>query len=803
MKRRALAALLLAASPTPAPAQAAASVALPLTPQAERLDLAPAEPLLVAPGVELVIRGEALADKPMRATLRIDDAQSHDYASRVNDERLLPPGPFTWRIIPAGARTTGGRVIDAQRIVRLTLFPASAGARLAIHSAALHAPPLLPAGARGFSFGPQDAPLFPGFERVTRNDARVEQGRAEPVLRPGVDALIGAGLRGVERARLPWPKGPARVSLWIEDVGEWETLPIALERRVRVNGRDFLLERRTPEQWIAQRYLAGQDDEAGADGDPWRAHGARRGRLVTGETEADESGVLIELAGESANSAFLSAALIEPAGARTALDDVETRRAQAFRDLWRVATPARAQEPHARIDWRDAQPQTARVALARGSGARLRIALRSDEARQVRAEWESALPMRLWWAQARLERRAVGLNLLEPRADFLRAARNAAPLRANEDRIFEAWIEAPPDALAGRQRARIVFTAQGETRVAPIEIDVLDADLPAPARPAGYYLDEAPHFAALPNAADARRRQTACDLTFLSSLGLTGNAPAFTTPIGAGADAFIVDALAAAVAGVAAPALAYAPAKRVRAQMGIGAGAAKLAQASAQLRALGLPAPAWSVADEPALDDAAAQDLAWWTQALRAADPQTKLAAQLNNRAQARLLDLIDVAIVNPGFGVDAPDVALARARGRSVWLYNTDAPRLSAGLWLKAVGAERYLQWHARMPTADPFDPTDGREADVQVLYPSVEPCPVQHDIHADLLAMAEGVADKRWLAWLEARPEPQARALFESIAASTPERWRDARRLLHDAGPGPLEAMRNAILDLARQLN
>jgi len=220
------------------------------------------------------------------------------------------------------------------------------------------------------------------------------------------------------------------------------------------------------------------------------------------------------------------------------------------------------------------------------------------------------------------------------------------------------------------------------------------------------------------------------------------------------------------------------------------------------LRALGLAAPIWSVADEPAHDARTAQDLLWWTQALRAADPAARLAAQINHPAQTRLLDLVDVAIVNPGFGVDAQDVVRARGGRREVWLYNTDAPRLTAGLWLRAVGAARYLQWHARMPTADPFDPTDGRESDVQVLYPTPAPCPAQHDIQSDLLSMAEGVVDQRWLSWLEAREEPAARALYDSIATTTPERWREARARLSDAGEIRLDQMRNAIMDLARGL-
>jgi hypothetical protein len=101
-------------------------------------------------------------------------------------------------------------------------------------------------------------------------------------------------------------------------------------------------------------------------------------------------------------------------------------------------------------------------------------------------------------------------------------------------------------------------------------------------------------------------------------------------------------------------------------------------------------------------------------------------------------------------------------------------------------------------MPTADPFDPTDGREGDVQMFYPTSEPCPARHDIHPDVLSMAEGLVDQRWIGWLESRAEPEAQKLYETISASLPERWRDGLRM-----SGRLDELRGAIIALARSLN
>jgi hypothetical protein len=52
-------------------------------------------------------------------------------------------------------------------------------------------------------------------------------------------------------------------------------------------------------------------------------------------------------------------------------------------------------------------------------------------------------------------------------------------------------------------------------------------------------------------------------------------------------------------------------------------------------------------------------------------------------------------------------------------------------------------------MPTAHPFDPTDGREDDVQLLLPNIKVCSPPA-IHSGLLAIRQGINDHRWLNWL-----------------------------------------------------
>jgi hypothetical protein len=366
---------------------------------------------------------------------------------------------------------------------------------------------------------------------------------------------------------------------------------------------------------------------------------------------------------------------------------------------------------------------------------------------------------------------SLGDSMLAPSATAI------LPLRTGEPRSYDIWLDVPADAAPGFWRGVVLIgETQSPTRV-PIEIEVLGVRLPPTAKPAGYYLDEAPHATWFPGHEDIRDRQVECDLSLMRSLGLTGSAPALSTPT-AQTGRFEADMRRALKAAVAGPWLGYTPAKRVLEAQGVQAGASIIARIDQEMRAKGEIPPVWSVADEPSNPGHPETQLRDWISALRAAAPQAKLAAQLNTPADMRLASLFDVLVVNDGFGLDLSILRGASAKGRDLWLYNTAQPRLTAGLWLWRAPASRYIQWHARMPTADPLDPTDGREGDVQMVFPSVQTCPLNPTIHRDLLEMAEGVVDQRWLLWLAAQPDAEARALAAKITAGTGDSWAQARQ-------------------------
>jgi hypothetical protein len=768
------------------------------------VDIRPADPLAVHPGDTLVIRGVVSGEGPASVTLRIDDGKSGDYASRVNEERLLPPGPFTWHFPIAGAKTPGGRVLDANDVRRLMLFEPKGQARIAVEGVALEAGPKLPDGVAGFSLGASDAPLIGGLERLAPGDTRLA-GHAVAIRRPGPDPVVGNGIAGIERLRLAWPKGRAHVSLWIEDVGEWENLPHPLQRRVRVNGFDVVYVNPTPQQWVDERYLAGRDREAGPNDDAWTAYGRYRGGLVSADVDVGDDGLTIELAGDGAPSTYLSAVVIEPEGRTTAVAAVDAARRQWMVENFPVLPTPKAPSVPTFGSGVASSPGPIEVTLARGTGGRLAFAVQGssvDEYPKIAiaapALDGAKLDLGLYASQQRLERTSTDSSLLERTGDFMRGEPESLPIRPGEPRSYLAWASAPTDAAPGSYHGSIAFELKGRTIVVPLVVKVLPVTLPEARSPAGFYLDEAPHLLWFDEMRGDRARQLGCDLATLRGFGVLGDAPGLATPDGASVNQFVDDARLARDLGVAEPWLAYAPLKRLIASGGVDAAAAEVQRASERLSKDGLPSPVWALFDEPGNFGGGDQGAVAAAAKLRAAVPGVKLAGQFNNPSDRSYLPAIDVAVVNPGFGVDAATIASLGAAGHEVWLYNTGAPRFTAGVWLWRTHASRYLQWHARMPTADPFDPTDGREGDVQVFPPMPQVCGSRQDIDVKLVEMAEGLVDQRWLQWLAQRSEPQARALAARIDRDTLPDWASAAA----NGARKSEAIREEIVNVAQSL-
>jgi hypothetical protein len=741
---------------------------------AETLRIGPPESLPALP--ELVLRGENRGAAPALLLLRVDDRPGAPYHDRANVERLVPPGLFTLRLRLPLLTTPRGRAIDPAAL-RLAIAdsrdPGMRLSRLAIEGA-----PALPPGVRGWSFAPEGAAPLSGMISVAPGAPGLAGINPRHVRRPGEDPILARGMVGVTRFATPLPPGDWNITLWTEDAGEWETLPAVLEQRIRLNGQDVVLFRRSQEEWAAQRYFAGREIEATES--PWPALGGRRGGRVEAQIRlAPGEDLVVELAGHPQAATHLAALLAEPE--TEGRSTMEALRAARFAEAWPVLhRPAPLHSGSLSI----AAPLE--TLAAPGSVVALRFTARGPTQRLIpQWHWEGgALPLRAHWGQWRWRRPAPETPGLVLSAAHLRADAASVPLAETLPREITALVTIPSGTPPGERRLRLL----AGNAVAEARITILPIERPKPRQRVGVFLDVAPHLAP-----DQAARQSACDLDTLRDLGFDLIAPPLATPPD---HAAMLSDLQAAARRFAPPLVAYAPLRRLEMQHGPREAAAQLVAAERAIAAAGLPQPVWVVADEPS-GAGMAERVRAMAFALREAGSEASLAGHLNDPADTALLPLLQLVTVNPRYGADLGDIARLRAAGVQPFLYNMPRLRLAAGFYLWRIGAEGLLQWHARMPTADAFDPTDGREGDVQFLWPTPGLCAAP-DLDGDLLELMAGQEDLRWLAWLEQAPGEAAAALRRRLRREIPTNWRDAMALSPDAA----SAWQNAITALARNL-
>ncbi|MTI18897.1 hypothetical protein E1162_16765 [Rhodobacteraceae bacterium RKSG542] len=733
-------------------------------------------------GEQIVISGIVNGSQPATIILRVDDDQSSDYASRYNLEQKLLPGPFDLRLPASGLRTTSGRLLDTSALYKVVLDTDSPGL-VQIDKFAIEEAPQLPKGSVGYSFGLESAPLFPGFKRVTKDSDMIKGGQPIPVLRKGPDDLVVSGMKGVERVTLPWPQGePVTVHLWIEDLGDWEALPYPLERRININHETVHLLRETIDEWVARRYLAGKRREVQGAGDAWEDIAKHRGGYIRAETVAGENGVTIDLAGDSLDATHLSAVLLTPPDDEAAIDFVNSERAHMARAGWPVSQNLKTRQADASfpLSSEGVTSTPLNSVVASGSGQWLTVALTTNEPAVLdyaQLEFESdGFSGYVWAALRTLERTATNSNLLEVQQSRLLSDINGLSVEPQTPRLMDLWVDVATSVKPGIYGASLqVIHSQGQTSV-PITIEVPQVRLPKAAYPAGFYMDVAPHLKWAFQEASKRTAQVQCDLDFMAQMGLTALAPPLETPAWGLAPIFYEDLTAATDLSAQKPhkTLAYTPLKRLQREMGDVAAAQFLADFIPLIKDRKLPVPYWSVADEPSNPQHGGKDnTAQWIATLRQHAPEAKLAAQFNTPEDLDLADQLDLVLINDGFELTAETVSAIKEEGPLVWLYNTGRIRETAAFGMNITGATAYVQWHSRIPTADPFDPTDGREGDVQMLLPTAKVCQNQPDIHIGLLEMASGLVDQRWYQFYSVKEDSNEQNLKINLWKIAEEIW------------------------------
>jgi hypothetical protein len=759
-------------------------------------------PLKLERNVELSIVGENTSGAPELIVLRVDDGQSNGYANRLGEERIVPPGPFRIRSLPGQWNTPSGRKIDITDIRRIIVFAGDGQPPVTLGKITAETAFTLPDGAHGWKMGPGGAAVFPGFEALIANDPRLIGKSQIAITRPSGDGLVGTGLRGVEKFEVPWQNGDWTVTLWTEDVGEWEFLPHELNRKIVVNGHTALEYHLTPAQWIHSVYYAGREGEALADGDPWALFGRRRGGLVTINVPVTDGKLTIEQSGDGLEASFLSGVLIEPAAdGYKALQAVQAARRERFLERWPVTSFDKGGPVAAGVaigllkpdgiavpGWRPPAVQTEVVPsrpVARGGLISLDfMALSAEEAKHATVTVHAAtlgsreLFTEMRWGQWRFTRPNPSIALLEVTADHLRGDMENLSLRAGLPRRINMLIQASEKAPPGIYKGSVTVDANGHSATQPFEIEVLPVTLAAAPQSVGVYMDDPPYDDWFEIADTARDRAASCDLNFMVRLGLTSVSPALVTPDADHLTRFANQMTLVRDAGFTGPVLAYAPIKRLIGGVGIDGIGGPMSLLDKLLRQRGEPGPLWSIADEPGNPGSMPEDLERIRRNLRAVMPDAKIVGQLNGKEDRKLLPLFDVALLNVGFGIDADDLKDIRAKGTVPWLYNMPNPELAAGFYLWRSTASGYLQWHGRIPTADPFDPTDGRESDVMLLPITEQSCLAVPDVDDGLLRIARGVDDARWMTWLEGRAatDKDAAALLAKIHAAVPGEWKGA---------------------------
>ncbi|EKP0315593.1 hypothetical protein JFQ90_000773 [Aeromonas veronii] len=762
---------------------------------------------------ELVIEGHNPSARPQTLILRIDDEASVNYRSRVNLERMVTPGPFTQRFALSEWRTSQPRALALDKLTKLYLFMADKAPSMTIHRWYWEPGLTLPEGTIALDLGAAAAPRFTGFEPLSPGDPRLI-GHPTPILRPSGDPLVRDGLRNLDGVRLDLAKGRYQLTLWLDDPGEWEYLPHPFERSVLVNGEPIWAEQWQPQEWLTQRYLAGQSREALPNPDPWQLFGARQGGPVHVTLNHPGGPLTITLVGHSPDAKYLAGLLLAPYPASTsnealpnsgkdravladATASVLTKQRQLFLEKWTLApySPAPASQQLSLTPITDAAPTlqiaplsaadalkqaSQPVLAARGSLLLLEFAIHAatdDPAPllviQPPEQAGSPLALTPYYGKWHLVRPQASGTLLAPSDQELVEGIAGLTLLAGVPRRLVLQITVPRDAPAGRYLGNIQLLSQQQLVQLPLTIEVLPLALPAASKPVGIYVEAPPYLNWLSPDPEALKEQLAaasrCDLQRLAKLGITGLSPALPQD-----EAGMREVIGEAVGlGFVPPLLAYTPLKRWGNDP-----ASQLDQWQARqqgLTASGLPPVAWSLFDEP--DLATLPAITTLAREMKRRDPAVIRAGHFNHPGQVGLLAEVEIALINAGFGADKADVARVRQHKVTPWFYNLGTPR-AAGFYLWQSGAEGYLQWHGRMPTALPYDPTDGRESDFMLLGPQA--CEA-HRLSHDLLLLQQAIEDLRWLAWLEqeARYQVEAALLLERLRDQLPTRWQVAEQL------------------------
>lgn len=339
----------------------------------------------------------------------------------------------------------------------------------------------------------------------------------------------------------------------------------------------------------------------------------------------------------------------------------------------------------------------------------------------------STLDLRIYSRQRQLRRHQLSGNLLMHTEDRLHPDVNAGPYGG---------------VLAIRGRTPGEFSVQVDQNAVEVQIHDLTRPLP---KPVGLFW-EAPFWISQQYPSDPNPffEQFLCDQAQLNDWGLKILAPSWPLPLEADTAEIFSSMQDPDV-------VSYAEWRRLP------------ANPDDILRALS-PSPI-SLLDEPSNTRNTTDDL----MRTRERFDGIRLAGFLNNPRDLPWIAQLDRSYLNDGFGLHPKRLRSLAGQGHELWLYNIENPRWGAGIALHNESLDGALFWHARLPTAWPGNPTDGRETDISWIGDPIEICePIKPS--AQLFELVQGIEDQRWARWAQQQGLPVTQSQSRSIL----ERWR-----------------------------
>ncbi|MEH6403918.1 MAG: hypothetical protein V7750_11130 [Sneathiella sp.] len=693
----------------------------------------------IRPTTELIISGSNIGEaRPV--FFKIEHKESKSFGTRFNAERWIGTGPFKL-YFPLHALNQKNNAFFPENVdVTVTAFAKKSDAKnISTHfeiGTTLNFPP----NTIALDFGPAQSPVFPGFMQTLSTDSKITCARkCIEIRRPYHDSLIRDGISGVTRVSLNAEEGIYQLTLWLEDTGDWEYIPYHLEQRIIINGSIVSYRRETPVQWYNRTYTSPKFVKAPPAQTNWLTFAQHRGAPFTTTVTPKNGKITIELAGDRSSATHVAALLLEPADNKSAMKLLEKERSARANSRWPII--GRRDSWHT-LSLPSQAPLTMpkdaihfRGYVLESTGQNVNI-LHIEPARLEAA----VLKTKAWMPIETLDR---------PYPNFEHLTRDNRKLHPilpgrvmTTDQII-LQISTQPETIAGDYKGFIIYELNGAPKTLPYTVKVLDVKRPPLLYPIGVYLERNP----AENWFRGDVEETAsCIANIMTELGISTIAAPVPLAKMRDPQSFIDDLISwkASFKTV----FAYAHHKTLEYYLG-GAESNRL-MAAGNLKAQALDKQIiWSIADEPA--KGFIPRLIKKIHHIRAVDPKSILAGHLNKPELIDLANHLDIVLLNEGFGITGASLDKVRTFGAKPWLYNIKSPYNGAGLMASLLEAQGYMQWHGYMPTANPFDPTDGREGDVFLVYPSPSPCSPYANIDRTLIELSMAAEDAKWLQWLK----------------------------------------------------